>query len=145
MQAGSARSAGSGLAVLLAGLVLAGSGLAGPKVSDAKDASKPFIVKIHADWCGTCQHLVSTFKALEKKLGKQTRIVILDVTDRQSTRAAYAEAKRLGILDWFKENQARTGTVAVMRGDTRAPVKILKGETDVALYEAAVKEARGSS
>ena len=113
-------------------------------ISDASDAARPFLVKVHADWCGTCTALNPTWDELETKLGDGARLVILDVTDRQTLQAAQTEAQRLGIDGFFDEYKARTGTIAVLRGDSRAKVEVMKGVTDVARYETAVALARSA-
>ncbi len=110
-------------------------------VDAGDDASKPFVVKIHADWCGTCTRLNSTMAQLDAESGERVRIVVLDVTDRQRVAASMAEAERLGITDFFAAYKSKTGTVGVLDGATREPVAVMKGETDVAAYQEAVDEA----
>ena len=86
-----------------------------------------------------------TFEALREQESGDARIVVLDVTDKQSLAASTAEADRLGIRSFFDANKSKTGTVAVLRGDTRETVTVITGETDVAVYQAALAEARNSS
>ncbi len=142
------RLSGTGLALfglgLLVFLALASGATAG-SVSAAEDASKPFIVKIHADWCGTCTRMNPTFEALEAKLGDRARVVVLDVTDREAEARSTAEADRLGIRPFFDRYKGKTGTVGVLDGRTRDAVTVMKGETDVARYEAAVAAAAAGS
>ena len=68
------------LACALAALVAFGvaTGAAGDhhQISAADDASKPFVVKIHADWCGTCRRLEATLEALRERTGDDVRIVV---------------------------------------------------------------------
>jgi len=127
--------------------LLAGASRAGERapVSDAADASRPFVVKIHADWCGVCTALVPTWHELDSELGDGARLVLLDVTDRRTFAASQAEARRLGIKDFFDRYKARTGTIGILRGDTRERVKVLQGVRDVAPYEAAVARARSTN
>jgi thiol-disulfide isomerase/thioredoxin len=127
---------------VLAVLVTAAWAQAG-EISAAADASAPFIVKIHADWCGTCTRMDATFDALETALGAQARIVVLDVTDRAAVARSREEAERLGIGEFFESNLSKTGTAAVLDGATREPVMVTKGETDVSVYTAAVVAAQG--
>ncbi len=140
-----ARCFALGLAAL-AGLCLAGSSAqAGiSQVSAEDDASRPFVVKIHADWCGTCTRLKPTLEALEKKVGDGARLVVLDVTDKQTLARATAEADRLGIREFFDTYKSRTGTVGVLDGASREPVSVLKGELDVAEYQRALAKATAS-
>jgi thiol-disulfide isomerase/thioredoxin len=108
----------------------------------AESSGKPMVVKIHADWCGTCRKLEPTFAALERQLGDDASIVVLDVTDRPALERSRAEADRLGIRPFLDANQAKTGTVGVLDA-TGKPVKVLRGELDPAAYVAAVHEAGG--
>ncbi len=128
----------------LAVLALAAGQASAGEVSAKADATKPFLVKIHADWCGTCTKLNATWEALEETVGSEARLVILDVTDKPALEAAQAEADRLGIAAFFAEYKARTGTVAVLRGDDRSKVAAMKGVTDAASYEAPLAEARAN-
>ena len=112
-------------------------------VSAEKDTSRPFVVKVHADWCGTCRMLEPTLSALSEKMGPSARVVVLDVTDRETYAAAVVEAKRLGIDSFFDEYKSRTGTVGVLDGSTRETVAVLSGELDVSVYERVLAEARG--
>jgi thiol-disulfide isomerase/thioredoxin len=127
---------------LAGSLLLAAMAQGESAVSAADDASKPFIVKIHADWCGTCTRMNPTFETLQQKYGSQTRIVVLDVTDKESLADAKAEADRLGIREFLDRNKSKTGTVGVLHGASREAVVVMKGETDVAAYEAAISAAR---
>ena len=147
-----ARSSGRG-SRLATGLALAlgllWSGLAAggdlSEISAADDASRPFVVKIHADWCGTCTRLNPVIDALEERVGSAARVVVLDVTDREAIERSAAEADRLRIRTFFEVHKSKTGTVGVLHGATRRPVRILRGEMDVAEYEAALVEAAEAS
>jgi thiol-disulfide isomerase/thioredoxin len=132
-----------GLAALVAFGVATGAAGDHHQISAADDASKPFVVKIHADWCGTCQKLNPTLEALRQRTGDDARIVVLDVTDRESLARATAEADRLRVRAFFDADKSKTGTVGILDGVTREVVSVLKGETDVAKYEAALAAAEG--
>ena len=71
-------------------------------------------------------------------------MVILDVTDRERLEASQALAEQLGLAAFFAEYKARTGTIAVLRGDDRAKVEVFKGVTEVAPYEGALARARSA-
>jgi thiol-disulfide isomerase/thioredoxin len=124
--------------------LLATAAQAGETIADDADASRPFVVKVHADWCGTCTALNPTWDELQSHVGGGARLVILDVTDRDAFTKSQAEAERLGLGDFFAEYKARTGTIAVLRGDNREKVEVMKGVRDVARYEAAIAQARGA-
>lgn len=122
------------LAVL--GLLLAGA------AARAEQAAKPLVVKIHADWCGTCQRLNATFEALEAQLGGEARLVVLDVSDREATARSRAKAEALGIAAFFERYKGQTGTVGVLDA-SGSPVAVLKGETRTEKYVSAVAQAKG--
>ncbi len=125
----------------LVSLAALGLLLAGPPAT-ADPAAKPMVVKIHADWCGTCQHLNATFEALEKELGGEARLVVLDVTDRESTARSRAEAETLGNVAFFDRYKGQTGTVGVLDA-SGTPVEVLTGEMRTEPYVSAVAKAKG--
>ncbi|MFQ5417344.1 MAG: TlpA family protein disulfide reductase, partial [Myxococcota bacterium] len=118
---------------------------AGSPVSAEEDTVKPFIVKVHADWCGTCTQLEPTFEALDAKYRDSARLVVFDVTDRQSLEKSRAEADRLGLRAFFEANKFKTGIIAVIDGRTRETVAIFGGETDARAYDAAIASALGDA
>ena len=113
-------------------LVLVGAAQAGEG-----EMAKPKIVKIHADWCGTCQKLDSTWSALQGEVGGQARLVILDVTTDETSAVAAKEADALGIRAFFDKNKNKTGTVGLLRADGSV-ADVWKGELDPAVYAAAI-------
>jgi thiol-disulfide isomerase/thioredoxin len=115
------------------------------EVSAAEDAARPFVVKIHADWCGTCQALEPTLENVQKSVGSRARFVVLDVTDKDAVAVSTAEADRLGMRGFFDAYKSKTGTVGVLDGATREPVRVMKGELDAAAYEAAIQRASASA
>lgn len=124
----------------LAVMIALGSTAAAGADAKGEDAGRPMIVKIHADWCGTCAKLTPIFEALERDIGDQAVIVTLDVTDRTAFASSREQADRLGIRVFFDENRSKTGTVAVL--DARGQVVALgRGELDPAWYIEAVQKA----
>lgn len=110
-------------------------------VSAETDASRPFLVKIHADWCATCLMLDFTWGDLRKRISDGARFVVLDVTNEETTARARAEAARLGLTPFFERYRRRTGTIGVLHGSTREVVEVLAGETDLRRYESALAKA----
>lgn len=105
------------------------------------DAASPFVVEIHADWCGTCVFLASTWARIERDLDDRARIVRFDVTDRARLERSRSEAQRLGLGDFFEAHKGSTGMIAVLDGTTREPLAIHKGEADFGIYREAVDQA----
>lgn len=110
----------------------------------ADPANRPVLVKIHADWCGTCRILAPTWEALQSRVGDSVRFVVLDVTDRNTMLAAERQAERLGIRPLFDRYKGQTGTIAVLDGTSLEVVEVLKGETRIERYEEAIRRARSS-
>ena len=139
-----ARSTGFALALGLAAAALLGLGASAARADHHEEPAKPMVVKIHADWCGTCTKLNTTWEALRKEHGDSVEFVILDVTDRSSTASSRELAESLGITGLFDQYKSQTGTIAVVDGATLQPVEVLKGELDVARYRPAIEKARGA-
>jgi thiol-disulfide isomerase/thioredoxin len=106
---------------------------------------KPYVVKIHADWCGSCKALKSVWQRIETDLGDQAIIVTLDVSDRVAYMESQATAERLGIGEFFQEYRSRTGTIAILDCKTHEPVVIMSAERDFEKYREAVARAGSPS
>jgi thiol-disulfide isomerase/thioredoxin len=124
------------LATLGATLLLSHAAVAEKPAEDT-----PLVVKIHADWCGTCRALNPTWDQLQSKYGDSLRFVVLDVTNRSDVEAATAEADRLDIRAVFDAYKSKTGTIAVLNGRTHEVVEVLKGVTDATRYDSAIQRA----
>jgi thiol-disulfide isomerase/thioredoxin len=128
-------------ATLLALGALFALALAAGAAQAESEAAKPMIVKIHADWCGTCTRLNSTMAEVKEKIGGDAVIVVLDVTDREAVAASTAKADELGIRAFFDRYKGKTGTVGVIAADGTT-VSVMKGELDPDKYVAALAEAK---
>lgn len=113
---------------------------AGFGVGNEADASRPIVVKIHADYCGTCQALSGTWSRLEA-MG-DARMVVLDVTNEERFGETVRIARYMGISDFLDQNMEATGTIGVLDGSTRAPVAVFHGERNVSRYLGAIDAAR---
>ena len=103
--------------------------------------SGPIVVKIHADWCGSCKASKATWDRVEKELANRATVVEFDVSDRVSYQQSLLDAERMGVEAFFQEYRSQTGTVAILACETRRPVVILQGERDFDKYLRAVEKA----
>ncbi len=109
--------------------------------SEAVCTAKPFVVKIHADWCATCRKVDAVWTRLGTEMAEQVNIVELDVSDRVAFEESKATADRLGLGSFFSEYRSRTGTIAVLDCKSREPVAIMSGEVDLSKYLDAISKA----
>jgi len=107
--------------------------------------SKPYVVKIHADWCASCRASESIWDRIKSDLQDQASTVTLDVSDRVAYTESQAAAERLGISEFFQEYRTRTGTIAVLDCMSRKPVAIMNTERDFEKIREAIVRAGGAS
>jgi len=129
-------------ALILLALVNPGTSTSNQADTPGACDGKPYVVKIHADWCGACKALEPVWAQIETELSDQATVVSLDVTDRVGYSKSVATAERLGISEFFREYRRRTGTIAVLDCKTRKTVAIMNAEHDLEKYRQAVARAR---
>ena len=115
----------------------------GLEVTREADASRPFVVKVHADSCAKCVNLGPTWTRLDAQVGDGARLVVLDVTNEERFGETKRIARYLGLTGFLRTNMQYTGTVAVLHGETREPVEHFDGETGLSPYLRAIERARG--
>lgn len=103
--------------------------------------AKPYVVKIHADWCGRCRATQQTWAKIVTDLADEATVVKLDVSDRVAYEESVAEADRLGISKFFQDYRRRTGVIAILDCNTREPLVVFGGERDFDKYRDAVQKA----
>lgn len=109
--------------------------------ADAAKAGKPYVVKMHAQWCPVCMVTKGVWSQIEQTYGTRVNLLVLDFTNDANTEASRAEAARLGLEKFFDEYSAATGTIVVLDGRTREVVASIKGSRDFADYRAAIDAA----
>ena len=114
-----------------------------PPVSAAEAAAptKPFVVKLHAQWCPVCRLTKGVWSDIETTYGDRASLVVLDFTDAKTTEASRAEAERLGLGQYFEEHSGWTGTISIVDGTTRKVGASIHGSRDFAEYRTAIDAA----
>ena len=151
MQAGSIlRRALLVVASLAAVLVAAGSVMylqnappAVPAISfaEAANSTKPYVVKLHAQWCPVCMVTKGVWSQIEASYSTRANLVVFDFTNQATTDASRAEAARLGLGRVFDENADWTGTILVLDGRTKDVTASIHGGRNFAEYRAAIDAA----
>ena len=71
-----------------------------------------FIIKFHADWCGSCQLLGPKIEKARGKAGLDDSAALfikLDLTDSTTRNQAAMMASALGLGKYFSDNAGKTG------------------------------------
>ena len=104
-------------------------------------SNKPFVVKLHAQWCAVCMVTKGAWSQIEETYAGRVHLVVLDFTTSAATEASRAEATRLGLQKFFDEYGGATGTVAVLDGRTREVTASIDGSRDFSAYRTAIDAA----
>src|SRR5688572_2399566 len=90
------------LAMLVAGAVAAAYAMnpapsvPGISATEASNPTKPYVVKLHAQWCSTCMLTKGVWAEVNEAYAGKVNLVVLDFTNEAKTAASRAEASRLG-------------------------------------------------
>ena len=109
--------------------------------SDIAGASKPFVVKLHAQWCPKCMVTKGIWADIEKEYSGRVHLVVMDFTNDASTEASRKEAQRLGLDRFFEEFTGATGIVVVLHARTKEVAAELEFSRDLPEYRAAIDAA----
>jgi thiol-disulfide isomerase/thioredoxin len=109
--------------------------------SDMANPRRPFVIKLHAQWCPGCFVTKGVWSQIEETYAGRLNLVVLDFTNEATTAASRDEAKRLGLEGFFAEYAGATGIVVVADGRTRQVRATIEGSRDFAEYRAAIDAA----
>ena len=98
----------------LASLLAPAPTLAGTVQVEGEGDPALYVVKVHADWCGSCTALVPILEEVQAGVADQPVLFVqLDVTDSTLTSQARLLAAALEVEDHFKANN-QTGLVLLI-------------------------------
>ena len=109
--------------------------------AEAVNSAKPFVVKLHAQWCTVCMTTKGVWSQIEEAYAGRVHLVVLDFTNQANTDASEAEVKRLGLESLFDEYFGATGVIVVMDGRTKKISASIGGSRDFDEYRLAIDRA----
>ncbi len=102
---------------------------------------KPVVVDIFATWCAGCRKIKPTLEAIKKDYADTANFVVLDVTDKGTTQAAEAKAKKLGLENFFATHKSKTATVGILDPATGKVLKLFHKNPNKGDYVAVLNTA----
>lgn len=108
---------------------------------EAAKTGKPYVVKLHAQWCAVCMITKGVWEQIEETYSNRVHLVVLDFTTDADAEASRAEAARLGLTRFFDDYGGATGTIVVLDGRTKEVTASINGSRDFAEYRAAIDAA----
>ena len=105
---------------------------------DTANTSRPYVVKLHAQWCPICMLTKTVWSQIEVAYSARANFVVFDFTNRATTERSRAEAKRLGLEKFFDDNAGATGTIAVLDGRTKEEAASIHGIRGFDEYRSAI-------
>jgi thiol-disulfide isomerase/thioredoxin len=114
-----------------------------PVIAEAEVANptRPFVVKLHAQWCPICMMTKGVWSDVENAYVDRVNLVVFDFTNDATTKATRARAARLGLEKYFDDNVGWTGTIAVIDGRTKEVRAEIHGIESLETYTNAIDAA----
>ena len=107
--------------------------------SEASNPTKPYVVKLHAQWCAACMMTKGVWAKVSESYAGKVNLLVLDFTNEEKTAASREEAKRLGLDAFFNEHAGTTGSIMILDGKSKTVKRELEGSRDFADYRAAIE------
>ncbi len=76
------------------------------KFEDLINSEIPVLIDFHAHWCGPCKTMTPILEDLKKKMGKQIKIIKVDIEKNRSLTAKY-QVQGVPTLMIFNEGELR--------------------------------------
>ena len=115
-----------------------------PISSNAKEASPTlYAISFHADWCGSCKALGPKMAKARGKADLDSANVLfvkLDLTDKTTSHQASLLASALGVADFYKENNGKTGFILLVNSSTGETLGKITKDMDADQIEAKIQE-----
>lgn len=127
--------------VVLLALYLTNATPVVPRLEVSHLDGRPFVVKLHAQWCPVCRVTKDVWTDIEAAYTGRVNLVVLDFTNEETARASRADAGRVGLTSLFDEYDGATGYVVIADGRTREVLQEIKGSRDFNEYQAAIDDA----
>ena len=74
---------------------------------------QPTVLVVYADWCPLCQRLKPTLALINEKYHGRIRFIRFDLTSEETTAQSKQLASKLGLTEFFKQNQETTSLVVI--------------------------------
>ncbi len=106
-----------------------------------------YAVSFHADWCGGCKILGPNIKKARGHAdldNKNVLFVKLDLTDATTRHQSTLMASALGLEDFYKENNGKTGFVLLVNSKTGKILGKLTKDMDAKQITTMIKEKMGT-
>lgn len=104
-------------------------------------AKRPWVVKVHAQWCPVCLFTKGTWSKIESTYGNRVNLVVFDVTSKATTEASRAEAKRLGLEAVFETHSREVGSIHVLDAASKEVRDSIYGRSKFSDCTEAIDEA----
>lgn len=112
--------------------------VAAVSAAEIADPSKPFVIKLHAQWCPVCMLTRGEWREIEAAYADRVNLVVFDSTMPSSIERSEAEAERLGLGAFLDSYHGATGMVVVVDGRTKEVLAELGGRHTFEEYALAI-------
>lgn len=102
---------------------------------------KPVVVEIYASWCSGCKNIAPTLSSLKQQYKNRAHFVVLDVSDRKTTQASEAMARKLGLGRFFAATKSKTSTVAILNPATGQVIREFQNNPRSSDYQTVLNQA----